>query len=650
MSALSPWFFLAAGAVVVPLYLHLFPRHRVRRVTFPALRYLRRTEREHARRIRLRQMLLLLLRITAVLLLAGAGARLYIHGRGTAHPPTALALVLDNSMSSGLVVADHTRLDELKALAQRTLEASTPDDRVWVIRAGEPWLELHPMGAAEARAVVRETRVSAARGDLSAALATAARLLRTSPLPDREIHLFSDLQASAFDGSAEPASPERRSRVPLLVARSGHAPRNHAVTAVSVGGGLAPLLGVPTQVAATLEATGTGDTTALPLRLVVDGRVRAVASALPGATASLAITLRGTGWIHGVVETDPDALSADDRRAFAFHVGAVPSVALEGPAPSFVREALEVLREGGRLTRTPTRAASVLIALEGRGMDRTRPGTPAVIVPPSDAALLPALNRRLAASGIPWRYRATAHEGESPLRAPRLPDALTDARIRAWYDLVPETAPSAPSSVLAEIATGEPWLAAGTSPRGRYLLLASALDQHATSLPVSAGMVRFLAWATGEWAQRGAGRPEVLAGQSLPAPARARRVRTPSGVVLDLDASRTVTATGAAGIYTFLSGDTVVAETAVNPPSSESDLTPLDDAMLAKRVPDMRVVVVPPRDWPETIFLRRQGPELWRPLLIALLLLLIAESVVAPSGRTAPDHAAAPRNVRHARV
>ena len=47
MGALNPLFLLAGAAVAVPLFLHLFQRQEARRVAFPALRYLERTEREH---------------------------------------------------------------------------------------------------------------------------------------------------------------------------------------------------------------------------------------------------------------------------------------------------------------------------------------------------------------------------------------------------------------------------------------------------------------------------------------------------------------------------------------------------------------------------------------------------------------------------
>ena len=44
MGALSPLFLLAAVSIGVPIYLHLFQRQETRRLSFPALRYLERTD------------------------------------------------------------------------------------------------------------------------------------------------------------------------------------------------------------------------------------------------------------------------------------------------------------------------------------------------------------------------------------------------------------------------------------------------------------------------------------------------------------------------------------------------------------------------------------------------------------------------------
>src|SRR5437762_11570288 len=104
MSFLSPWFLVLAGAAAVPLLIHLLRRRIGVHVEFPAARYLARAEREHSRTLRMRNLLLMLLRVVAVLLIALAAARpsARIAGSAGGHAPTALAIVLDNSMSTSV--------------------------------------------------------------------------------------------------------------------------------------------------------------------------------------------------------------------------------------------------------------------------------------------------------------------------------------------------------------------------------------------------------------------------------------------------------------------------------------------------------------------------------------------------------------------
>lgn len=634
MGALSPVFLVAALSVGIPLWLHLFHRHQARRISFPALRYLERTERDHARRIRFRQLLLLLARMAILLVLVGAGARLFFRGRGAAHPPTAVVIVLDNSMSSGLVVGEERILDHLKALALSTIDAATPDDRIWILRAGEPWAPAVPGGPLEARAAVESTEVSAGAGDLGSALRRATELLATSSLQAREIHLLSDLQASGFQQDPDAVAPT----VPV-VAWSGEddPPPNRSIAEVVIGGGLPPLEGQRSELTVRAGAAPVGDTTPLPVRVVVDGRIRGATSVPPASATTVPLPPTGTGWVLGWIESDPDALRADDRRHFAFHSRPAPVVRLEGEAPIFLAQALGVLTDAGRVRSTPGGGADLVVSMVGAGADGVGAGGAVLVVPPSDPALLPALNRRLSDTGIPWRYEATPPAGEGPLVGDRLPDGLSGTRVRAWYHLRLNGAAAGAPHTLARIGS-EPWLVEGTSLRGgRYLLMASALVPAASTLPVSTGMVRFLDWAASQWAGAGTGAVSRTAGLPLPAPRSATHARLPSGSVVEIDGTRTLRATAAVGFYTFLAGDSVVTVEAVNPPESESQLARLDEDGLALALGPESVVVTDPDRWARTVFRVRQGPELWWPLLVAAALLLIVEAMLAASGR-------APRN------
>ena len=246
MGFLSPIFLLAGLAVAVPLILHLFHRHDAKRMVFPALQYLLRMEKEHARTIRFRQLLLLLLRIAAILLLVGAGARPFLRGGGGVHEPTATVLIIDNSMSSGLIRGGARVLDLLKAVALRSIERASDEDRIWLIRAGEPWALAVTGSRADLRANVLETDATDARGDLRTALERAVVLASGAGLPAAEIHLISDLQASAFEGNGSPVEagpvPVEAGAIPVVVFDDRSRDNKNAyLDSLMIGGGSASL-------------------------------------------------------------------------------------------------------------------------------------------------------------------------------------------------------------------------------------------------------------------------------------------------------------------------------------------------------------------------------------------------------------------------
>lgn len=632
MGALNPLLLAAAAFAAVPLFLHLFQRQETRRLSFPALRYLERTEREHARRIRTRQLLLLLLRVAAVLLLAAAGARPFFRGAGSAHPPTALAVVLDNSLSSGRVVDGERVLDRLKVPARLTLAAAGPEDRIWVLLAGEPWRSAAPMGSEEALGVLAAAEPTDVRADLRATLARARDLVSSAGPPEREIHLLSDLQASAFTGDGPPPAGD----VPVVLWTGEADPAaNRALSGLTVGGGLPPLAGQRTEVTVALEATGSTDTAEVPVRVVVDGRVRSAASLVPGTAVTLPLPPAAGGWVVGTVDTDPDALRADDRRHFAFRPRPAPSVSLGGDPGLFVAEALAVLEEAGRVRTTAGAGADLLLAPGAEGTERAGTGSAVVLLAPADPALLPAHNRRLREAGIPWTLLPAEGSGEVPLDGRDLPAPLRGASASRWYRLVPDGSGDPSWSVLAA-AGGDPWAVEGTDGIGRrYLLLASPLEDPSTSLPLSASMVGFVDWMANRWALRGPPVTEAVAGSELSAPPGAEAVRLPSGLEIPLDGSRRVRATGEAGVYAFLHGDTAVSWTAVNPDPAESVLEPLDPARYADAVGDRALPAEDAGSWGRTIFVARRGPELGRFLAAAALLVLLVEALVAATGRQA---------------
>ena len=632
MGFLSPIFLVAGLAVAVPLILHLFHRHDAKRMVFPALQYLRRTEKEHARTIRFRQLLLLLLRIATVLLLVGAGARPFLRGGGGVHEPTATVLIVDNSMSSGLIRGGARVLDLLKAVALRSIDRASDEDRVWLIRAGEPWGQAITGSRPDVSAAVLETEVTDARGDLRSALERAVVLASEAGLAAAEIHLISDLQASAFEGTG---SPVEGGPIPVVVFDEGSGDReNTYLDSLLIGGGLLPLANQRTRLSVRLA--GDADSADVPLRLVVANRIRGTATSGVGLSALLPIGPFAAGYVDGYIETDPDDLRRDDRRFFAFRVRSAPTLAMSGLTPFFLSEAIPVLIDADRVRPAPVRDADILISVAGAGMtEAAKEGRAVVVLPPNDPVLLPGLNRALTVMEIPWRYESTTALGETSVTRWRGPVNLDEVRIQSYYALIP-AAEGLNQGVLASLSSGDPWLVEGTTPRGSYLLFASDLDEQSTNLPLTAALMPLMEWIVSRWADTQGTGGGVIAGMPLSPPPGTTSIRDPAGTLHPVDDTQPFGATPAAGLYEFLAGDSIIQMTAANAPREESLLLPIETGVLRDLLPGPSTLVTDSARWARAVFSAGQGPEIWCWLLVAAALVLVAESLVAASGPS-PD-------------
>ncbi len=648
MGFLNPLFLLAGLAVLVPIILHLFYRQESKTFTFPAIRYLLRTERDHARQIRTQQLLLLLLRAAIVVVLVLLGARMHFRGPGGSHEPTALALVVDNSLSTTIIEDGRRRLDTLKAVARQSVAGANHEDVIWVLRAGTPWEPAVPGGIAQALAAIDATEPGHTQGDLGSAVARARALVGQSDLPNREVHVFTDMQATAFAAESPAVSDE----FPVVVFGAPAEDRgNRGITEMFFGDGLPPLAGRRTEAAITIAGGEPGDT--VGIRLYVGGQLRAAATAPVGATVRLPAGPFPPGRVEGYAEIDPDPLTADDRRYFSFDVRDPTPVALLGPASFFLAEALAVLEESGRISIGSAARAATLVSVGGEGLDRRGLTQSAFVIPLTDPSRLPALNRRLAEAGIPYRYELSAPEG-ARVAPGEFGIDLTQLEIRRYFSLVatapdraggdpnrdpvtdngnPPADPTAPphTRAPATLANGDPWLLSGSGATGPYILLASPLDEQATSLPVSAAMIPLLEWAIERGARSGTVPREVIAGTNFSPPPTATTIHTPDGSAHAVDGDQPFLATASSGLYRVLAGDSILQTVPVNPPAAETDLEPASFSEIRRSIPGISAVVDDAGAWSRHIFRAGRGPEPWRLLAVLVLALLIAETVVGAS-------------------
>lgn len=586
----APWVLGGLLLAAVPIVLHLVARREPPVVEFPAVRYLEETSRRHQRRVHLQHCLLLLARtLLIVLLVLAAAGPVRQGGVGLGgHSPTALVIVLDNSLSSGAVRGGEATLVRLRAAAGATLQRATPADRLWLMAAdGVP-----RSGSVEAlQAVVDSIEASEWRLDLGAALTVSQALLATTSLPG-EVVMLTDLQATAV-------SPAVGDFPIVLGAPEAEAPPNLGVARVDVGA--QPWLG-----AGRLGVTVHGDAAdePRPLRVAVGGREVRQVLVDAGVQSTIPLAAPVVGWHRLEVRLDPDELRGDDGAVTAVRQAAPAGVAWD-PTDRYVDAAMEVLLANGRILR----GGELNIGGLGSG--------PSIVVPSADPAGLGALNRALAARGVGWAFAELAAPAGRTDSSVTLPAVSVSRRHR----LVPVG-----SGVTGVIVTvdGEPWLVRS----GNVLLIGSRLDPDWTDLPLTAGYMPFMDALVNRHARGEVSTLQAAPGDVVALPGGVTRVLGPQGEQRVESGGRylaTVT-----GVHWLMDRGDTVGILAVNPDPRESWL----EAATAEAVQAIwpRARLASPEGAAALAFSQGghadlRGPFLWLVLLLACCELLLSASL-----------------------
>jgi len=580
---IHPLALLGLAAAAIPALLHLLQRRIPPEMDFPAVRYLSEAERESARRLRLRHLLLLILRTALIVTIVMAAARPLVRvraGVGSAHEPTAVVVILDNSPSAAAVVDGGLVLDRLRVNAHATVASTTPADRAWlmlcdgVVRGGT---------REELLATIDSTHPGWQRLDLVDAVRRAARLVDGQPLPGREVEVLSDLQRTAF-GPGDPGVP---AGARVLVLAAGRAVANQGIAAVHVSEGAAiiELSGpTPQPVPVTIRIGSGRDRGEVAARgLATLGNAASGDTGVHAAvTVSLPAQTLTPGWWVGEAALEPDELRADDRRPFAWRVAPPARVTATPGAGPFVTAALGVLRDARRIVD----GSEVVIT----GGDAPPGGAARVVVePPADPALLGQANRALLARGVSWRWGETGTPG--PIASAQLP-MIAGAAVSRRYRIVPQGDGEQGADALATV-NGEPWLVRA----GSVLLLGSRLDTAWTALPAASGFVPFIDGLVNR----------IIVGES-----------------------EVATAEGAPHVEFRTRGTDTLGATVFGPDPRESDLSPAPPALATAALGgSRRVEVLSPDQFAAARFAGTRRADLSAMLLVLALILAAAELGVA---------------------
>lgn len=610
MSLVAPFFLLGLLGVGLPLWLHRLQTQDPKRRPIASAMLLDPSERRLHLQKRLRFLLLLALRIALLALLALAFAQPLIRLAGHSLPGQSARLhliMVDTSMS----MSAEGRMAAARAEAARIVDGLGGGDRALLIAASSTMAVAAVDGSAptsDKSALQRALdTMQAGEGRLDDALAMGSidALAGASNLPV-VVHLVSDFQSTGVAprfSDLLPRSDRGRSIELQLHPVAMSAAPNWSVTGIRQSG---------ENIDVTVRGNGTPQR-ALSVQLIVNDTKRGEQTQNVSANGEALYRFSGVGLNVGdnrVVAqlSKSDALVADDRYQVVLQGGGprvVPLLTVDARAQSgtFASAALAV--SGAHYRVSPTRIGEFdmrtleryrWVMVDDVGvLDARQAASLRQYVESGGAVLLTAGQRAAALKVLPVTgesVRGVTVRTADPLSVGRV-DATHAvlAGSRGWQSVsiarMLKVTPGAGDRVLVAAEDGEPLLIEQRIGTGRVLLLCAGLDNAWSDLPVQPVFVSFLAEAAGWLAGDEAYGVHQIAGAVLPlaqAGATVGQVIDPEGHEL-LTLSATHNAQNVrlerSGFYKVI---TPARESllAVNVDERESDLTPVDSALLER--------------------------------------------------------------------
>ena len=221
---LHPLYLLGLVAASLPILIHLLNRRKLKRIRFPAVRFILLSQKRISRSYRLRHWLLLALRTLAVVFLAlllanpifQTGAGLFAGGG-----PVSLVILLDNSLSMTWS-ADGNGFKQAKEAARFLIASLNEGDRAALIPTNLTGREPFRLKGEKEVLFKDLERIEIADGtaNLSAALTKAYELLN-EPAGQKEIRLITDMGLTGWDQFSTSSLKQYDPSIPLKTIRTG---------------------------------------------------------------------------------------------------------------------------------------------------------------------------------------------------------------------------------------------------------------------------------------------------------------------------------------------------------------------------------------------------------------------------------------------
>lgn len=321
MRFLFPGFLFALLAIAIPIVIHLFNFRKFKKVYFSNVKFLKAVEQQTASRQHLKNLLVLAARILATAFLVFAFARPFIsNDTATAAQQQAVSIYMDNSYSMEGVNREGTLLDEARRRAKEIASAYSLNDKFQLLTNDFEGKHQRLLSYEDFVNAVDEVKISAVVKNLSQIVNRQQDVFVSEPNSGKAIFLISDFQKNLLGGNG----PRLDSSVSIRMVRVKSNPLpNISIDSVWFISAIHKP-GEPGKLVARLRNNSDREAENVPVKLLINGKQRAIGNISMKARASKNDTLSfsglDAGWKQGEISITDYPVVFDDRFYLSFNV------------------------------------------------------------------------------------------------------------------------------------------------------------------------------------------------------------------------------------------------------------------------------------------------------------------------------------------
>lgn len=209
MTFLNPSILFGLFAVVIPILLHFLNLRKLKTIEFSTLLFLKELQKTKIKRIKLKQLLLLIIRIIIIVFIVLAFARPTLKNSfSNETAKTSAIFIIDNTFSMSLVNEKGSLLNQAKLKAKNLINEIKDGDEVTIITIGEVNTKkfIPTKSIKELINQIDNIEISEVSNTLNQAMVEASKIIYESNQLNKEIYIFTDMQKSRLINSKDELS------------------------------------------------------------------------------------------------------------------------------------------------------------------------------------------------------------------------------------------------------------------------------------------------------------------------------------------------------------------------------------------------------------------------------------------------------------